>query len=91
MSKTLACGMPLNEVIRAVTVNSAKVLKLNGRFDDWDKNLTQATLFQLKENVDQIELVDSTGQTIIPEELIVPCAVIKDGVLEHLKNMDEKF
>jgi len=78
MTKLLSCGLSLVDVISAVTQAPAKVLKLA----DWcDLNgyLKNATLFRVTPAAPSARAyVDTVGKTIVPENYIVPEAVITE-------------
>ncbi|TBL76013.1 amidohydrolase/deacetylase family metallohydrolase [Paenibacillus thalictri] len=78
MSKLLASGMPLDDVISAVTLRPAQVLGL----DDWcslDGVIKKATLFKVEAPAEALQYRDSQGNVIVPEQTIVPTAIIAAG------------
>ena len=77
MSKFLALGLTLTEVIRAVTLKPAETFGLTG----WCDNLMEnATLFRLRgKKDDDHPFVDSMRSPISVTEVIEPVAVIMDG------------
>ncbi len=83
MSKLLAVGMPLLEVVRAVTESPARVL---GE-EDWcslDGVLTQATLFRIAEGGEGRAARDSTGEERVLERWVEPVGVITSAGMEWL-------
>ena len=86
MSKTLACGLSLPDVIRGVTVNPARVLGEAEPYSGWETVTDDSTLFRLVKNTDQTMLVDSLGVKILPEQLILPYATIRHGEYRVLEN-----
>ncbi|MCL6442418.1 MAG: amidohydrolase/deacetylase family metallohydrolase [Alicyclobacillus sp.] len=81
MTKLLACGLTLEQVIAGVTSAPASIL----REQDWcDMNgvLRHATIFRVtSENVRGLEYRDSMGNPYEPTQHIVPVAVItEDGI-----------
>lgn len=79
MSKFLALGLELREVIRAVTVKPARTFGLKA----WGDCLTEnCTLFKLRERRESDPpFMDSTGEPINVSKVIEPAAVIMDGEL----------
>ncbi len=76
MTKLLACGVGLIDVIAAVTLAPAKVLK----FEDWcdlGGELKTVTLFRVSSSPPSgRDCIDAVGEKIAPERHIVPAAVI---------------
>jgi dihydroorotase len=76
MSKFLACGMPLEQIIAAVSLAPAQVLQLK----DWcrlDGILRHATLFRIAEGaMPGRRFADAHGNERSPGQMIVPAAVI---------------
>ncbi|GAA3410566.1 amidohydrolase/deacetylase family metallohydrolase [Paenibacillus hodogayensis] len=76
MSKMLGFGMPLPEVIAAVTAAPADVLRLP-HWCGLDGTLKQATLFRIEDNAGRTRVYrDSKGVELVPERTIEPMAVI---------------
>jgi dihydroorotase len=77
MSKLFACGMPLHDVVAAVTRNPADILRL----PDWcelDGTLRHATLFRVAEHAEgEVVFRDSMGRTFSPTRTIEPVAVVR--------------
>ncbi|MZQ85518.1 amidohydrolase/deacetylase family metallohydrolase [Paenibacillus sp. 5J-6] len=84
MTKLLACGMPIEQVIAAVTSAPSQILQRN----DWcslDGNLDRATLFRLDEQGPEgRDYRDSQGNLLEPEQFIKPSAIINAGLLTFL-------
>mgnify|MGYP000038429028 CR=1 FL=1 len=82
ISKFLALGMTLPEVIRSVTVLPAENLGLK----DWCGNLqTRATIFRLRPvRADDVPLTDAYGREIETERRFESAAVIRKGKLQVL-------
>jgi dihydroorotase len=86
MSKMLTCGMPLEEVIAAVTSNPAEIL----RMPDWcelNGALRHATLFRVVQHSGgDVLFRDSLGRELTPSRTIEPVAVIHGGRYTALDN-----
>jgi dihydroorotase len=78
MTKMLASGMSLIDVISGVTLAPAKVLKLKN-WCDLSGDMKRATLFKLNgaSTVGRI-YADCAGKEIVPENYVVPSAVITE-------------
>lgn len=77
MSKFLSCGMSLEQIIQAVTLAPAKVLRLTDRVQ-LDGILSHATLFRISdESIAGREFRDSNGNERTPQQWIMPTAVIR--------------
>ncbi|MBP3041672.1 amidohydrolase/deacetylase family metallohydrolase [Bacillaceae bacterium Marseille-Q3522] len=85
MTKMLACGMNLLDVITAVTKAPAKVLKLK----EWsllDGFIQHATLFKVTgQPAVQRKIEDANGKEIFPASFIVPAAVITQEGIQWLE------
>jgi dihydroorotase len=87
MTKLLACGMPLEQVIAAVTAAPSQILQLN----DWcslDGNVDRATLFRVDElRPEGRDYRDSQGNILVPEQFIKPSAIITAGLLTACRTL----
>jgi dihydroorotase len=82
MTKLLACGMPLDDVITAVTRAPREIL---GAAEPWlteDGVVRHATVFRLAETAPTHRAYkDARGVVLDPSTHIVPVATIRDGTL----------
>ncbi|TDF94780.1 amidohydrolase/deacetylase family metallohydrolase [Paenibacillus piri] len=79
MTKLLACGMPLEHVVAAVTAEPAKALRLKD-WCDFSGMIKRATLFRLTDSSGSgPEYRDAQGNKLKPDRVIVPSAVITAG------------
>ena len=78
MSKCLALGLSLDEVVRMTTTNPARFLRMADSIGALTVGY-QADLSVLDLVTGQWELVDSTGQMLVTEEAIVPVLAVKGG------------
>lgn len=76
MSKFLALGMPLGEVVRAVTEIPARYLRLEGWCDAPQQN---ATLFRLRPAARGESFVDAAGHELPVRRAIEPVALLLNG------------
>jgi len=77
MSKFMAFGLSLVEVIRNVTMKPAQVFDLDGWCDDLEKN---CTVFRVRARKDDDHpFVDAVKNPIDVQKVIEPVAVIMDG------------
>jgi len=85
MTKLLHCGMALEDIIAAVTSSPADVLRLT----DWCElggALKRATLFRVSDvPVPNRTYRDAKGNEIVPKRVIVPEAIMTNGVYKRLK------
>lgn len=79
MTKLLACGMPLEQVIAAVTIAPAQILQL----DHWCSlkgSIERATLFRVDDQRPEgRDYRDSQGNTLVPQRYIQPTGIITAG------------
>ncbi|AMQ07707.1 amidohydrolase/deacetylase family metallohydrolase [Sporosarcina psychrophila] len=83
MTKLLACGMSLKQVIKAVTLEPASVLNMQ-LWCEMDDFVNNATLFKLEKDIEEGGYQDAYGYTVKPIEKIVPVAVITSGEMKKL-------
>jgi dihydroorotase len=79
MSKLLALGMPLADVVRAVTATPARMLHLDERgFGSLSAGApAHVTIFDVRDEAREIE--DAEGEKRTAKQWIVPRAVFVDG------------
>ena len=83
MSKFLAFGMSLCEVIRSVTLKPAQIFNLQGWCSSLDQN---CTIFRLRNRVEtDLPFVDAMKNPVNAEKVIEPVAVIMDSEMICLK------
>ncbi|SFL67623.1 dihydroorotase [Paenibacillus sp. 1_12] len=79
MTKLLACGMTLEQVIAAVTAAPSQILQL----DHWcrlDGSIERATLFRVDgQRPEGRDYRDSQGNTLVPQQYIQPTGIITAG------------
>ncbi len=80
MSKLLALGMPLTDVVRAVTATPARMLHLDERgFGSLAVGApAHVTIFDVRDEAREIE--DAEGEKRTAKQWIVPRAVLVDGI-----------
>jgi len=79
MTKLLNCGMPLMDVIAAVTSAPAHILRLNN-WCDIGEIVKRATLFRIDEASEGSRTYrDATGQERKPSQVIKPVAIISES------------
>lgn len=78
MSKFLALGMNLIDVIRATTATPAKFLGLESSLDSLTTGYT-ADISILKLKRENLTLHDAFGETMEAQEVLVPVATIRNG------------
>ncbi|MGQ7885924.1 amidohydrolase/deacetylase family metallohydrolase [Paenibacillus sp. WC2504] len=79
MTKLLACGMPLEKVIGAVTIAPSQILQMNN-WCSLNGILDRATLFEVDgQRPEGRDYRDSQGKLLAPEQFIKPFAVIQAG------------
>ena len=80
MTKMLALGMPLPEIVRAVTVTPRSIMGADRPWLADDGSVRHATLFRLTgASRDGDAYSDAAGHTIAPRQRIEPVAIIVDG------------
>jgi dihydroorotase len=77
LSKFLALGMPLNDVVRATTSAPAACIRRPDLGTLRSGSSGDATIYTLEPG--QHELTDSVGSTLMAPELVVPSAVVLGG------------
>jgi dihydroorotase len=82
MSKHLALGMPLAEVIRACTEAAARVMGLEGKIGTL-KPGARADIAILKIREKPIEFADNYGNMVKGNELLVPQVTVKNGKVAY--------
>ncbi|MBF8189929.1 amidohydrolase/deacetylase family metallohydrolase [Nonomuraea sp. K274] len=80
ITKLLACGMPLNDAIKAVTDTPRRVLRMESPWLAADGEIKHATIFRLAETTDRV-YTDARGTTREPDRHVVPVATIRDGIV----------
>jgi len=79
MSKFLCLGMPLPQLIRAVTAEPARAMRLDGRFGRLLPQ-RQADITLLRVERGSFELMDVKGQARTSRERFAAAGVLKRGV-----------
>ncbi|HET7879842.1 MAG TPA: amidohydrolase/deacetylase family metallohydrolase [Acetobacteraceae bacterium] len=81
MSKFLALGVPLTEVIRATTINPARAVRLEDRGTLRPGLLGDATVLTLEQ--ERFELVDVLGEKLNATQRIGCCGIVLNGRWWH--------
>jgi dihydroorotase len=79
MTRLVALGMPLMEVIRRTTVNPAKVLRAELEIGTLEPH-TRADITVLDRLEGAWPLKDGQGETLVARERLMPRLVLRDGV-----------
>ncbi|WP_312938997.1 amidohydrolase family protein, partial [Oscillibacter sp.] len=87
MSKFMSLGMPLTDVLRAVTVTPAKQLGLSGRLGVLVEGRDADVVLCRMDN-DTVEFRDSDGNTLIGPRGIVPTTVFRCGEIVYQESSD---
>lgn len=80
MSKLLAVGYSLEQVVEMSTLAPAKVLKLADRIGTL-KEGTPADITLLRLVNESVELVDADGQILTGQQVLKACHTVKDGAI----------
>jgi dihydroorotase len=83
ITKLLACGLPLENAITAVTDTPRRVLRMDSPDSEWlaeDGTIRHATVFRLAGETERI-YVDSRGTHREPTHHVLPVATIREGRL----------
>ncbi len=84
MSAYLAMGMPLMEVIRAVTETPARLMNLAGEIGTLAPGaLADVAIFKIREKA--FVIPDLMGDQVEAEKLFVPMAAVKAGRIAHAR------
>lgn len=83
LTKLLACGMPLADVVAAVTTSPRRILRMPEPWLGDDGSVRHATVFRLAATADRTYR-DAAGEERVPVRHIVPVATVVDGVLTPL-------
>ena len=82
MSKYLALGMSLPDVIRKSSLFPAKLLGLDRQIGRIEEGfIGDIAIFKLKKK--KVEFVDYLGKKMVGSEVLVPQATIKDGIIVY--------
>jgi dihydroorotase len=84
MTKLLACGMPLEAVVAAVTDRPRRVLRMPESWLDPDGAVRHATVFRLSPSAQPHRYTDATGTERTPAAHIVPVATVAAGRLSRV-------
>ena len=89
MSKFLALGMPLMEVIRATTATPAKALGLQERLGDLSVGkIADISIMKIEEGTFKFE--DAFGQTLNANQKLTPVMTIREGKVIWSLNKDRE-
>jgi dihydroorotase len=91
MTKLHALGLPLPDVVRAVTRTPRRILGEDDPWCDEDGRVRHATLFRVDTSAPPgRRYQDAAGKAIAVERHLVPIAVVVDGRLESLPAADNR-
>jgi dihydroorotase len=79
MSKLLALGMTLPQVIATVTSNPAKMLGMQDSIGTLQVGL-EADISVLEQHSGQFELKDNSGESVVAAEVLTPLFVLRAGI-----------
>lgn len=82
MTRMLALGMPLKEVIRACTETPARLMGMSGQIGTLRPG-AYGDICVMKLDQRQVELVDSYGNTMIHDCILVPQYTLKKGKVKY--------
>lgn len=86
MSKFLALGMALPQIVKRVTENPAKLMGFSGELGSMQPGyLADAAVFKVKEG--DFTFIDADGQKLMGKQMLIPMATVKSGRLIY-KNME---
>ncbi len=82
ITKLMACGMPLEEAIDAVTRRPREILRMPEPWLAPDGTIHHATLFHVTTTAPKNRVYrDAKGDTLTPKQHIIPVATIKNGTI----------
>lgn len=91
MTKLLGSGLPLIDVIGAVTTAPRRSLRSSEPWLGDDRTVRHATVFDITDIAPAGRTyTDSTGRTQYPERHIIPTATIVDGEIHRLPALDDR-
>lgn len=82
MSQYYGMGMPLPDLVRAVTATPAEVMNLQGKIGTLRPG-TKADIFVTKIQKNPLDITDKFGETVHLEETFVPMLTLKEGHLAY--------
>lgn len=86
MSKFLALGMELPQIVKRVTENPAKLMGYSGELGSMQPGyLADAAVFKVKEG--DFTFIDADSQKLMGKQMLIPMAAVKSGRLIY-KNME---
>lgn len=86
MSKFLALGMALPQIVKRVTENPAKLMGFSGELGSMQPGyLADAAVFKVKEG--DFTFIDADSQKLMGKQMLIPMATVKSGRLIY-KNME---
>ena len=82
MSQYYGMGMPLPDLVRAVTATPAEVMNLQGKIGTLRPG-AKADIFVTKIQQNPLDITDKCGDTVHLEETFVPMLTLKEGHLAY--------
>lgn len=82
MSQYYGMGMPLPDLVRAVTATPAEVMNLQGKIGTLRPG-AKADIFVTKIQKNSLDITDKFGETVHLEETFVPMLTLKEGHLAY--------
>lgn len=82
MSKYLGLGIDLKEIIKNVTINPLKAMRIKTDRLMTENSFADLCLFKLQE-VEKFRITDSYGEKLDLKKIIIPKATIRKGIIEY--------
>lgn len=82
MSQYLAMGMPLNDLVRAVTATPARIMGLSDQIGTLEAG-AKADVFITKLAENPIDITDKFGRTVHLDTAFIPLLTLKEGQLAY--------
>lgn len=82
MSQYLAMGMPLNDLVRAVTATPARIMGLSGQIGTLEAG-AKADVFITKLAENPMDITDKFGRTVHLDTAFIPLLTLKEGQLAY--------
>ena len=82
MSQYLAMGMPLNDLVRAVTATPARIMGLSDQIGTLEAG-AKADVFITKLVENPMDITDKFGRTVHMDTAFIPLLTLKDGQLAY--------
>ena len=90
MSQYLAMGMPLNDLVRAVTATPAHIMGLSNQIGTLEPG-AKADIFITKLVENPMDITDKFGRTVHLNMTFVPLLTLKEGQLAYRNIQFDSF